>query len=201
MFTSNCHPPIPPEPWLSRRPDLWLPDILHKTATGGLRAGCDAQLLALYLTTGLIRFAPFTTHCPVGIDEAELPAVRRQEGHHHRRLRLLGLSLAQAIDPQSLIIEEHRAPIRDSHTFLDVYIEARFGRLAIELGARDGRDIPPLLRSVVDHVLVLPFSGWNGTTFVGGHFFRPDSRPLAMPSFKAMADAFEHQTTTITQTH
>ena len=191
MFTSNCHPPIPPEPWLSRRPDLWLHDILHRTSTGGVRAGCDAQLLAMAITAGLIRATSYRIPLPHEFDLVNLPPAHGNEGEPHRRLRNLGLALARAIDPQSRVDEECRAPLRNSSALLDIYSETQFGRIAIELGARDGRSILPILDLAADHILILPFAGWEPHSFSGWWFHYPHVRKLPAVSTESMTTAIE----------
>ena len=181
---------IPSEPRLSR-PDRWLRDILHRTSTGGVRAGCDAQSLAMSITTGVIRATPYRIPLPPELGHIDLPPAQGNEGTPHRRLRNLGRALARAIDPQSWVKEERRTPLSNSTAILDIYSESRFGRIAIELGARDGRSIPPILNLAVDHVLILPFTGWGVHAFTGWWFHHPHVHELPAVSRESMTDAIE----------
>jgi hypothetical protein len=188
MFLPNHHMR---STWISSRPDLTLAQILHATATGGVRSDCDTRLLEMHIITKSISVSEIVFRVPEIVHSAPLPERRGNEGIEHRQLRRLGLILAQAIDPQSFVIEEHRVGCGTSHAVIDVWAETRFGRIGFECGTRDSRDIPRLLKANLDHVIVLPFAGWHDGKFIAIGFANCHSRHLPRISYASMASAVE----------
>ncbi|BAE49842.1 hypothetical protein [Magnetospirillum sp. ME-1] len=179
--------------WISTRPDLTLAQILHATATGGVRADCDSRMLEMLITAQSIAVSEIEILIPDAIDQLLVPARHGNEGPAHRNLRRLGLVLAKAIDPHAGVSLEHWVPCGSAHALIDIFAETRHGRIAIECGTRDGRDIPRLLKASADHVVILPFAGWQGSRFNALGFSNQHARPLPRITYTAMVAALEMQ--------
>lgn len=193
MSPSHRHPVQPlTEAWMRRRPDIVLREILHRTAAGGVRTDCNTRMLELCIATESIVMSELLLSVPDAVALLPLPQRRGNEGPEHRELRRLGLVVARAIDTQALVVEEHRVACGpSSFALIDVFAETRFGRIAVECGARDARDIPRLLKSSIDHVIVMPFAGWHEQGFTAWGFSNRESRPLPRIPHSAMKAAIE----------